>query len=344
MTRQASTQSPSPSGGGSGWGRVARVPRLGHGPATCSLHTPSPWPPPRGRRNLRFGGVALLLPLVLAFTTTGGLVKEGNRALDEGDAKEAMEAYEKALQRAPGSPEILFDTGLARAAAGDPGGAREAFLAALAGGGEGLRGAIEYNVGNTYFAEADYGSAVKAYRAALVADPSDQDAKANLELTLRRIAEQQEQQQQQDQQQQEGQQGEQPPQPDQAQSDDQDQQQGDQDQGDSQQPPVAENAGEPQPEQPPHANDQGENQEQARDRQRQDQTGGSEQQAEPTPQRESPQDDTGGAGQEATAAAQMDPQQVGQLLDALQSQEEQLQQQVRARLVPVAPQQLEQDW
>jgi hypothetical protein len=107
---------------------------------------------------------------------------------------------------------------------------------------------------------------------------------------------------------------------------------------------VAENAGEPQPEQPPHANDQGENQEQARDRQRQDQTGGSEQQAEPTPQRESPQDDTGGAGQEATAAAQMDPQQVGQLLDALQSQEEQLQQQVRARLVPVAPQQLEQDW
>jgi hypothetical protein len=40
----------------------------------------------------------------------------------------------------------------------------------------------------------------------------------------------------------------------------------------------------------------------------------------------------------------MDPQQVDQLLDALQSQEEQLQQQVRARLVPVAPRTLEQDW
>jgi len=103
--------------------------------------------------------VCILAPLLLAFTTTGGLVKEGNRALEKGDSKAALDAYAHALERAPGAPEILFDTGLARAAGGDTGAAREAFLAALAGGGEGLRGAIEYNVGNTYYAEENYGAA-----------------------------------------------------------------------------------------------------------------------------------------------------------------------------------------
>jgi len=275
----------------------------------------------------------LLAALLLAFTTTGGLVKEGNRALEKGDAKAAMEAYGQALERAPGSPEILFDTGLARAAGGDTGGAREAFLAALAGGGEGLRGPIEYNVGNTYFAEQNYASAAKAYRAALAANAADQDAKANLELTLRRMAEQEKQQQdqaQQDQSQQDQQQGEdakdqkqQPPQQDQPQADDQ-QSQEDNSAGGSQEPDQ------------PQGQDQADSESPASDQARQ------QEQAQP-PADDQHQEAQGGEAQPA-GAAQMDPQQVDQLLDALQAQEEALQQQVRARLVPVAPRQLEQDW
>jgi len=282
-----------------------------------------------GKRRL---GVCVLAPLLLAFTTTGGLVREGNRALERGDAKAALEAYGHALERAPGSPEILFDTGLARAAAGDPGAAREAFLAALAGGGEGLRGAIEYNVGNTYFAEENYESAAKAYRAALAANPADQDAKANLELTLRRIAEQEKPQQdqsQQDQPPQDQPQGEdaedpkpQPPQHDQPQANDQPPQ-GDQSPGESQEPDRPQDQAQASSE--PHARDQP----------------GQQEDAEPPDQQhgEAPSGEAQPAG-----AGQMDPQQVDQLLDALLSQEEALQQQVRARLVPVAPRQLEQDW
>jgi len=302
----------------------------------------SPSPPPGGRGALQTplrGGLALLAALLLlAFTTTGGLVKEGNRALEKGDPKAALDAYAQALERAPGSPEILFDTGLARAAGGDTGAAREAFLAALAGGGEGLRGPIEYNVGNTYFAEEDYASAAKAYRAALAANPADQDAKANLELTLRRIAEQEKQQQdqaQQDQPQQDQQQGGEdgedqkppPPQQDQSQADDQPSQE-DKSAGESREPDQ------------PQDQDQADSGSQAGD-QANDQT--SQQEQAQAPADDQHQEAQGGAAQPA-GAAQMDPQQVDQLLDALQSQEEALQQQVRARLVPVAPRQLEQDW
>ena len=294
---------------------------------------------------MRRGGSIVLATLLLAFTTTGGLVQEGNRALEKGDPEAALAAYAQALERAPGAPEILFDTGLAKAAAGDPAAAREAFLAALAGGGEGLRGAIEYNVGNTYFAEENYAEAAKAYRAALAADPGDPDTKANLELTLRRITEQKEKRQEQDQPPQ-GQQNQPPQKPDQEESHHQDQPpQADQQQGDSQQPETDQGAGEPHPEPPPQTTDQTEDPEQAHDqRPGKEHHDGDPQRDEPSQAREPREAETGGGGQEVTAERQMDPQQVDQLLNALQSQEEQLQQQVRARLVPVAPRTLEQDW
>jgi tetratricopeptide (TPR) repeat protein len=294
---------------------------------------------------MRRGGSIVLATLLLAFTTTGGLVQEGNRALEKGDPEAALAAYAQALERAPGAPEILFDTGLAKAAAGDPAAAREAFLAALAGGGEGLRGAIEYNVGNTYFAEENYAEAAKAYRAALAADPGDPDAKANLELSLRRITEQKEKRQEQDQQPQ-GQQNQPPQKPDQEESHHQDQPpQADQQQGDSQQPETDQGAGEPHPEPPPQTTDQTEDPEQAHDqRPGKEHHDGDPQRDEPSQASEPREAETAGGGQEVTAERQMDPQQVDQLLDALQSQEEQLQQQVRARLVPVAPRTLEQDW
>ena len=57
----------------------------------------------------------------------------------------------------------------------------------------GLAGPSRYNLGNSLFQKQDYKGAVQAYRDALRSMPGDADTRRNLELTLRKLKEQEEQ-------------------------------------------------------------------------------------------------------------------------------------------------------
>ena len=121
-----------------------------------------------------------------------------------------------------------------------------AYTRALLAGPTELKSEAAYNLGNARFRQGDFGPARDAYTRALQGDPSDADAKRNLELALRALQQQQQQQDdpsdsqdqqdQQQQQQQQDQNGEQENQPEQG-EDEQQQQPSSQD---SENPPPSE--------------------------------------------------------------------------------------------------------
>jgi Ca-activated chloride channel family protein len=111
---------------------------------------------------------------------------------------------------------------------------------------EGLDQHSYYNLGNTFFRAEQYEAAIEAYKEALRLDPSDLEAKQNLELALRQ-RQQQQQEQQQQQQQDEQQQDQQ--QQDQEQQDQQEEQQQDDQQDGQEQVEQQENQASGQPQQ-----------------------------------------------------------------------------------------------
>lgn len=127
---------------------------------------------------------------------------DGIRAWEEGRFGDARAAFGRALALTPGAgdlPEIdplaLHNAGTAALAAGDP--AEAASLLAAAAERAAEEGAAEleldarYNLGNASYGGGDYAAAAAAYRDVLRRRPDHPDAKHNLELALRRLAEQQ---------------------------------------------------------------------------------------------------------------------------------------------------------
>jgi tetratricopeptide (TPR) repeat protein len=112
--------------------------------------------------------------------------------------EEAAERMEAALRLGGGEegegvdPRLLFNAGTARLAAGDEGRAEE--LLERAAGAEALPAGLgpraSYNLGNARLAGGDPGGAVEAFEEALRLAPDHQAAKHNLEVALRRLAQQ----------------------------------------------------------------------------------------------------------------------------------------------------------
>lgn len=158
-----------------------------------------------------------------------GDVAAGNAKLGSGDAQGALHDYDKAQARRPGSAVISYDRAgaLLKLGAGRAGDAAAEAGKALRDGGAALKPRAAFDLGLADEALGDAQGAMNAYRTALTLDPSDVDAKVNLENLLRKKEEQQQTpqaQQQKDQQQKDqgrqkekGQQGEKPPQEQQAQ-------------------------------------------------------------------------------------------------------------------------------
>jgi Ca-activated chloride channel homolog len=146
---------------------------------------------------------AATLALLLVVTGFGvGDVERGNRHYRAGRYAEAVEAYESALRAGRATPELHYNLGTALLRLGRESEADAHFARALQSVEPDLRQRTYYNLGTRHLeagrAAADgtrqLDAAVEAYRDALRLDPSDLDAKWNLELALRE-RERQEQQQ-----------------------------------------------------------------------------------------------------------------------------------------------------
>ena len=234
---------------------------------------------------------------------------EGNEAYEQEDYEAAQSSYQEAIERSPELPEPHYNSGNVHYRQGQNEEAQESYNRALLDADDDLYRDTLFNQGNTRLRSGEIEEAIESYKEALRLDPTDQDAKHNLEVALSLLPQAEQPQPQ------GGQQGDQQQPEDGQEQEGQQQQEGDQqDEGQQQQ------SGE----------EQGEQQQQ------QDQGGGGSQQDQQPPSQPQPQ-------QQPTSPAELTPQQARQLLSAVGDQTDTLQNQMQ-RSEFSGVRQPEQDW
>jgi Ca-activated chloride channel homolog len=121
--------------------------------------------------------------------------EEGNRLFAQSRFEDAEKAYLEAQGKAPGKPEILYNLGnsLIKQKKYDRG--IQALHQSMNQGNQGVKESSWYNTGNAFFSMGKFKDSAEAYIQALKLDPSDQDAKHNLELALLKLKQQESKQQ-----------------------------------------------------------------------------------------------------------------------------------------------------
>ncbi len=142
-----------------------------------------------------------VLALVVAAPSARGQTEAAARqkvdaslaALKAGEYDKALEGFRDAEVSFPESSELAYNRGVALYRLGDWDGAKEAFASALSTRDSALEQKAKYNLGNCAYSQAlqkltDYAGAIEDlrrainyYRDALELDPTDQDARANIE-------------------------------------------------------------------------------------------------------------------------------------------------------------------
>jgi Ca-activated chloride channel family protein len=110
---------------------------------------------------------------------------------DKESLKRATTEADTALRLAPGDPQVQYDAGTIHLRAGDRKEAAQALAQAAKAAGPDLAEAASYNLGNAHLAASDFDPAIAAYRQALRIDPTDKNAKWNLELAFRQRSDRQ---------------------------------------------------------------------------------------------------------------------------------------------------------
>lgn len=141
---------------------------------------------PRLRGGLVTAAIAALILGGCSGTAVYRAVQEGNEAYAEGRYEDALAAYQRAQEVAPEDPAVLYNLGNTWHMLGRRREATEVSRSALpfTTGNAALRAKIEYALGNHAFMDGQVEAARDRYIAALRIDPTDADAKANLELLL----------------------------------------------------------------------------------------------------------------------------------------------------------------
>jgi Ca-activated chloride channel family protein len=144
-----------------------------------------------------------------------GDVDDGNDALNKGDAKGALEAYNRAARRLPDAPGLQLDRGIALLKQGDYGKSREALLAAtVPNASTDVRADAYHNLALSFYREADglagqdqhdeaqklFREAADAAKRSLHLRPGDANVAWNLELANRRMREEQQKKKEEDEQ------------------------------------------------------------------------------------------------------------------------------------------------
>ena len=123
-------------------------------------------------------------------------VRRGNRHFKDGEYKEAMVDYQKALLRDSTSFAASYNMANTLYRMDKPAEGK-AVLDSIAGAApeSGHAADLHYNAGNMALATKDYAAAVDAYKAALLLNPGDIDAKENYIYAKKKLEDQQNQQQ-----------------------------------------------------------------------------------------------------------------------------------------------------
>lgn len=203
------------------------------------------------------------------------LVEQANTQLEQGEAQQALQAYEQAASALPqATDELAYNRAVAHYRLGELDAARSLFESSLETQDPQLAARSQFNLGNIAYASALQAreqqpeqtvalldEAIDHYRRTLRTTPNDLDARANIELAeqlKRQIEDEQEQQQDQQEQQQQNQEQEQ-------QQDQENQQQQGQDGSESQPQPNEPRSSEPQEQEQGQKQDQNEPQESSSD-------------------------------------------------------------------------------
>lgn len=150
----------------------------------------------RARRLLAPAVLAALIVLAalwLAACADSGAARhnrEGNAHFEAGRYQQALESWREAQRLAPEEPIIALNAGRALHALGQFERAETATLAAVRSGDPQIRAIALFHTGNHRWAAADLLGARAAFIEALRAQPDLLDAKINLELVNRQLAEQ----------------------------------------------------------------------------------------------------------------------------------------------------------
>lgn len=115
---------------------------------------------------------------------------KGNRLYSQGKYEDAEKAYLDAQVKSPGKPEVLYNLGntLIRQKKYDQG--IQSLRQSMGGEDKGLKENSWYNAGNAFFEMGDFKESANAFIQALKLDPTDKDAKHNLELALLKMKQQ----------------------------------------------------------------------------------------------------------------------------------------------------------
>lgn len=234
----------------------------------------------------------------------------GNEAYEQEDYRAAQSAYQEAIEKSPELPEPHYNSGNVYYQQGQNEEAQERYDRARLDAGDDLYRDILFNQGNVQLRADEVEEAIASYKEVLRLDPTDQDAKHNLEVALSRLPPVEQQQQQSGQQQ----------------GDQQQQENGQEQQGQQQQEGDQQDEGQ----------QQQDGEEQGEQQQQQDQGGGASQQDQQPPSQPQTQ-------QQPTSPAELTPEQARQLLSSVGNQTDTLQNQMQ-RSEFSGVRQPEQDW
>ncbi len=161
----------------------------------------------RFRRLFAVPALLLTLPWLVAWSFFDPFhqnVEEGNEKAEEGGSEEALSHYDEAARVNPSSPIPDFNRGLVLSG-DDPTQAMDAFRAAAASQDPSVVADALYNLGNVHLEGEEFEPAIESFLKSLDLDPTDGDARRNLEIALERLREQEQQPQDQEQNQDENQ-------------------------------------------------------------------------------------------------------------------------------------------
>jgi len=131
----------------------------------------------------------LFIPLVLSAQVERKYIRRGNNFFENQKFREAEMQYRKALEKNSESVEASFNLGNAMYKLDEHNAASARFSGLVDNAeNENELNMYFYNLGNSYFKSGKYSESIDAYKNALMNDPSDFDAKHNLQMALRMLS------------------------------------------------------------------------------------------------------------------------------------------------------------